>query len=365
MQTIELQDFESLFDALHKGGYTVIGPTVRDGAIVFDVITGIADLPRGWTDRQSPGSYALERLESPAFFHYNIGPVSWKKFLFPPRVKLFTAVRTGKGFEVENGGGEEGPMLAFVGIRPCELSAIRIQDSIFLEGPYADPTYRAMRERTLIVAVNCVHAGGNCFCASMGTGPRALNTFDLAITESVDDGTQRFFVESGSRRGDDLLDAVPHREATGAESDRVEALIAEAASSMGKTMNVLNLKNILAEHLEDPEWDDVARRCMACANCTMVCPTCFCSTVEDVTDLKGEKAERWRRWDSCFTMDFTRVAGGIVRPSTRSRYRQWLTHKLAYWVDQFGVRGCVGCGRCITWCPVGIDITAEVRALRG
>ncbi len=95
----------------------------------------------------------------------------------------------------------------------------------------------------------------------------------------------------------------------------------------------------------------------------MACPTCFCTTVEDATDLDGATAERRERWDSCFTSDFSYIHGGAVRPSTGARYRHWITHKLAGWVDQFGSMGCVGCGRCITWCPVGIDITAEVRAL--
>lgn len=95
----------------------------------------------------------------------------------------------------------------------------------------------------------------------------------------------------------------------------------------------------------------------------MVCPTCFCTGVEDVTALAGDVTERVRKWDSCFTADFSYQHGGVVRESTKSRYRQWLTHKLSSWVDQFGSSGCVGCGRCITWCPTGIDLTAEVAAI--
>ncbi len=368
MHIIETADFEKLFDGLRESGYTIIGPTLRDGAIVFDRISRSADLPRGWTDTHRPSSYALEQTGGKAFFANNIGPVSWKKYLFPPRVKLFAARRTGKTFEITSDGEAEAaaqPRLAFLGIRACELNAIRIQDMIFMEGPYADPTYRAIREQAMVIAVNCTQAGGNCFCASMGTGPRARGRFDLALTEVPEEGRHRFLVEVGSEKGKALLERVPHHEAGKADEELAAAASEAVASSMPKSMNVLNLKEILYENFEHAEWEDVAKRCLACANCTMVCPTCFCSTVEDVTDLAGEHAERWRRWDSCFTMDFTRVAGGNIRPSTRSRYRQWMSHKLGYWVDQFGVLGCVGCGRCITWCPVGIDITAEVQAIRG
>jgi Fe-S oxidoreductase len=140
--------------------------------------------------------------------------------------------------------------------------------------------------------------------------------------------------------------------------------LAEAEKHMGRRLDTSDLPNLLYEHLEDSCWDKVAARCLSCANCTQVCPTCFCSDVVEVSDLLGQKSERIRRWDSCFNLDFSHVHGGNIRPGTRSRYRQWLTHKLASWIDQFGVSGCVGCGRCITWCPVGIDLTAEVEAIR-
>jgi formate hydrogenlyase subunit 6/NADH:ubiquinone oxidoreductase subunit I len=157
---------------------------------------------------------------------------------------------------------------------------------------------------------------------------------------------------------------VPHQTASEAEKAVVEKIVANTTAQMGRSLNTIGIKDLLYRNAEHPRWDEVATRCLSCANCTMVCPTCFCTTVEDVTDLTGEHAERWRKWDSCFTMDFSYIHGGSVRPSVKARYRQWLTHKLASWIDQFGVSGCVGCGRCITWCPAGIDITEEVRAIR-
>jgi ferredoxin len=132
---------------------------------------------------------------------------------------------------------------------------------------------------------------------------------------------------------------------------------------MGRQMPALDIRELLRESRESPHWADVAERCLTCGNCTMVCPTCFCTTTEDTTDLTGDHAERWQHWASCFELDFSYLHGGGVRLSGASRYRQWITHKLSTWHDQFGGSGCVGCGRCIAWCPVGIDITAEVARL--
>jgi formate hydrogenlyase subunit 6/NADH:ubiquinone oxidoreductase subunit I len=325
----------------------------------------VEDLPRGWTDRQAPAHYSLEQRNDEALFGFVIGPVSWKKFLFPPHVRLFSAQKTAKGFEIVDGGQESpAPRLAFLGIRSCELHALAIHDKIFARGRFADPTYTSIRSQLFIVAVQCTEPGGNCFCVSQNTGPRAESGFDLALTEVLDAGSHYFAIEAGTAAGEEVLGALPHHPASDGEEHAARAASARAVDAVTKSLQSDNLRQIFAATFDHPAWDDVAKRCLACANCTMVCPTCFCSTVEDSTDLAGTRAERVRRWDSCYTMDFARVAGGNNRPSTRARYRQWITHKFSYWNDQFGVSGCVGCGRCITWCPVGIDITAEVERIR-
>ncbi len=244
------------------------------------------------------------------------------------------------------------------------MHAIAIQDRVFLGGAHVDPHYRARREGAFIVAVNCGQAGGTCFCASMNTGPKAEAGFDLALTELAVEGGHLYLVEAGTDAGHALLAELPHRAATQDEIGAAEAVVARTAASMGRAMPADDLHALLMRNLEHPRWDDVAERCLTCGNCTMVCPTCFCTSVEDSSDLAGDKTSRSRRWDSCFTMDFSYIHGGSVRHTARSRYRQWMTHKLATWFDQFGTSGCVGCGRCITWCPVGIDITEEVRAIR-
>jgi formate hydrogenlyase subunit 6/NADH:ubiquinone oxidoreductase subunit I len=360
-RVLRRDNFDHLFDALAAQGYRIVGPTVRDGAMVYDEIHAASDLPEGWTDKQDGGTYRLERRNDAALFGYNVGPHSWKKYLFPPRVRLWQADRQPLGFVLKPEPLND-PPYAFLGVRSCELHAIAIQDKVFMD---TDPVYRAHRERVFVIAVNCGQAGGTCFCVSMNTGPRAEAGFDLALTEILEDGRHAFTIEAGSARGRQVLDMLPSEEALAADLEASARCTERAVQQMGRSMDVRGVPELLARNLEHPRWDDVASRCLACANCTMTCPTCFCSTVEDTTDLTGDHAERWRSWDSCFTMEFSHVHGGSVRTSTKARYRQWLTHKLSTWVDQFGSSGCVGCGRCITWCPVAIDLTQEVAAIRG
>ncbi len=361
---LERGDFQHLFDTLAKGGYRIVGPTVRDGAIVYDTLSSTADLPAGWTDEQNGGTYRLRRRDDHALFGYAVGPHSWKKFLHPPVARLWQATREGNGLEIREEP-RESPKMAFIGVRSCELHAIAIQDRVFMHGQYVEAGYKSRREQVFIVAVNCGQAGGTCFCASMNTGPKATSGFDVALTEVLEDGHHYFLVEAGTECGAKVLQELPHRPAAKAEEEAAERICARTAQQMGRKMDTVDIKELLYRNYEHPRWDNVAARCLTCGNCTMACPTCFCTTVEDVTDLTGEHAERWQKWDSCFTMDFSYIHGGSIRSTPKSRYRQWMTHKLATWIDQFGSSGCVGCGRCITWCPVGIDITEEVAAIRG
>jgi sulfhydrogenase subunit beta (sulfur reductase) len=352
-----------LLDSLRARGFRVLGPTVREGAIVYDDLSSAAELPIGWTDSQDGGRYRLERRGDEARFGYAVGPHSWKQFLLPARLRLWRAHRNGDGgFEVEEEPTDDTP-LAFVGVRACELHAIDIQDRVFLGGSFADRDYAARRHGTFLVAVNCFEPGGTCFCVSMGTGPRAESGYDLALTEILD-GEHRFLVEPGSERGAEVLAELPRRPAAEGDVRAASAAVDGAAQRMGRQLDATDLHRLLERNLEHPRWDDVAERCLTCGNCTMVCPTCFCTSVSDTTELTGETAERVRTWETCFSVDYSYIHGGSIRPSGRSRYRQWLTHKFGTWHDQFGTSGCVGCGRCITWCPVAIDVTEELGAIR-
>jgi ferredoxin len=355
------EGLNGLIGSLRDQGFQVIGPTRRDGAIIYDELAGIEDLPAGWTDEQEGGHYRLKRRDDGALFGYAVGPHSWKRYLHPPLLRLMRAERTPDGLTITSAS-ETIPRYAFIAVRSCELHAIAVQDRVFLDGPYIDPHYQARRQGAFIVAVNCGQAGATCFCTSMDTGPKADSGYDIALTELLD-GEHRFLAEAGSDRGAELLAGLQPSPAGGQDRAEADAVVARTAGNMGRQMETAGLRDLLMSNLEHPRWDEVAQRCLTCGNCTMVCPTCFCTTVTDATDLNGG-AERNRRWDSCFTMDFSYIHGGSIRSSGRSRFRQWMTHKLATWVDQFGTSGCVGCGRCITWCPVGIDITEEARAIR-
>jgi hypothetical protein len=358
---------QQIFDNLSGAGFTLVGPRVTDGAIVIDEIERLDELPIGWTDEQAPGSYRLHQSHEPAYFSFNAGAHSWKPYLNPPRTRLFGFQRTrsnpnGSGhheFSVESADGET-PRYAMIGVRACDLSAIGIQDRVFMAPEVNDPVYGKRRRELFVLAVNCTKAGSNCFCTSMKCGPKATTGFDLAFTELPD----IFVVEIGSEAGSEALRDTFWDSATAYDQGRATQALQMTERNITKHLQIEGLPELMFSNLDHQQWKDVATRCLACGNCTMVCPTCFCSTVEDKCDLSGVKGERERVWDSCFAASFSHVHGGNLRPTLRSRYRQWLTHKFASWQGQFGTLGCVGCGRCITWCPVGIDVTEELKAIQ-
>ena len=384
-RVLPVEALDVLIGALSQRGYTVLGPTVRNGAIVYDELEAAAELPAGWTEVQEGGTYTLERRDDDARFGFASGPTSWKGQLFPSKIRLWRATQRGDGLDVQEEPLDE-RKLAFLGVRACDLAAIAIQDRVLLGGRYADRDYAARREGAFVVAVNCHEPGGTCFCASMDTGPVARNGYDLVLTELLDAGSiagkasdarpetperlrrpgggaHRFLADAGTEKGEEILAELGGEEATEADLQAAAAQGQQAAARMGRTLDTDGIRDLLRYNLEHPRWDEVAERCLTCGNCTLVCPTCFCTAVEDANELSGG-AERSRVWDSCYSVDYSYIHGGAIRQSPRARYRQWLTHKLGTWHDQFGSSGCVGCGRCITWCPVGIDITEEVAAIR-
>ena len=382
---------QRLFDCLQSAGFRTVGPQVRDGAVIYDRLTEAADLPHGLVDEQDGGYYRLTQYPDASPFDHVAGPHSLKNFLFPPR-ETIQQWRREEGSWQEVNSRTEPESLAVIGPRACDLAALAIQDRVFLEGEFVDPFYKARRDRLFIVAVNCRRAAATCFCHSMKCGPEVTAGHDLLLTP-VDD---RYVMEIGSPAGEKIAqqlmaetaictstDLACAREVSQTLADQmaarphtpvrhVAAAISEApqkappprSAPVPRSLDTENIRDLLFDNLGSNRWEEVASRCLSCGNCTMVCPTCFCSSVEEVADLAGDDVTRERQWASCFTLEHSQIHGENPRPTTAAQYRQWLTHKLAGWIDQFGSSGCTGCGRCITWCPVGIDLTEEVAAIR-
>jgi sulfhydrogenase subunit beta (sulfur reductase) len=351
---------QGLINRLCEMSYEVTGPRIADGAVTLGEIKTLADLPLGARDEQEPGKYRLKMLDESGYFDHVVGPHSLKPFLFPPRTTVLEVLRVRGSWEATV---PDPPRhkRAIIGVRSCDLHALAIQDRVFLGGQFKDPEYAARREGLFLVAVNCGRSASTCFCVSMDTGPAVTSGADLILTELADG----FVVRIGSEQGGKAMAGLGWCECEPDKLVEADAVPKRAASQQTRRINSATVHDTLLNNLEHARWDEVATRCLACANCTMVCPTCFCSTVNEVSDLAGTHTTRERVWESCFNEEHSWTGSGAVHPSTKTRYRQWLTHKLATWIDQFGSSGCVGCGRCITWCPVGIDLTEEVAAMEG
>ena len=353
---------QGLIDILKAEGYTILGPRVAEGAIVVDEIQQLSDLPAGWSDEQDGGYYRLRRSGNGALFGFAATAQGWKRHLYPPGERVWAVRRRGESFVPEDREPISGQYALF-GVRACDLAGVAVLDRVLGSAGANDANFQERRRAAFVVAVDCARPAGTCFCTSMATGPAAKEGFDLALTELIDDNDHEFLVRAGSERGEAVL-AHLHGRGSG-QHDRAAARRqgADAARRIGREMPP-DAAGLLRRNLKHGRWEETAGRCLTCGNCTSVCPTCFCTDVGESTALDGTFAERTRVSDSCFTIAFSFLHGGSIRQSAAARYRQWITHKLSFWHEQFGMSGCVGCGRCITWCPVGIDITEEVRAVR-
>ena len=356
---IEKEAFNAILARLKENGYETIGPRVKNETLIYSSIDQLNDLPRGYVTEQDAGHFRLTHTGHSRYFDAIPGAQSWKQFLFPPKTELFTLRKANNHWETITPETKT-PTYAFIGVRACELAAIQIQDNIFMRPDFNDPTYRARRERVFILTVNCMYPAGTCFCVSMGTGPRAKGGFDLSLTELED----VFLLTIGSEVARNLFDEIPFEPASAFLLRNADQGLERAASQMGRKLDISNLPDLILNNLDHPHWQEVGSRCLSCTNCTQVCPTCFCWDAVDQMSLDGKKTHRERVWDSCFNPGYSYQAGGNTRPTIRSRYRQWLSHKLGTWKQQYGTLGCVGCGRCITWCPAEIDLTKEIPMLQ-
>lgn len=352
--------FQSLLDELTHAGFGIIGPQVRDHAIVYAPLTHTEQLPVGITDVQAPGHYRLKDKQTDYFFSWANGPQALKTITFPGREPLWHSQCDENGhLQFEEQAVESTP-IAVLGVRACDLAALLIHDQHFIHGDFRDPYYLARRKELFLIAVHCHQAADTCFCASTGDGPRASYGFDIGLSE-LDAG---FILEAHTEQGQAIIDGLNTTEASKAQIRKADAAIDKAAQQQ-RVIPKQSLPEKLLQNLDHPHWETIAERCLACGNCTAVCPTCFCqNTVEEVS-VSGNRTTHYREWETCFSQQHSYIHGITIRTERRDLYRQWLTHKFGTWVEQYGRSGCVGCGRCITWCPVGIDVTEELHTLCG
>ena len=347
-----------LLNRIQDNGYRCIGPQVRDGAIIYDTITDVTQLPHGISDVQSPGSYTLKKTTSGKYFAWANGPQAIKPLLFSSREKLWQSNRSEDGQISFKTLEPEARPVAVFGARACDIAAMKIQDQHFLHQQIVDPYYKIRRDNLLIIAVNCSHPAETCFCHSTGDGPFVEEGSDIVLTE-LESG---FLIQAQTINGENIIDGLSlnyRTEAQMKESDDIEI----KASKQHRQLPSLDIKSRLINELDSDEWHKIAAQCLSCGNCTAVCPTCFCHSENEAPELSGQSSTHTREWDSCFSQGHSYIHGITIRSETSQRYRQWLTHKFSTWHDQYGRSGCVGCGRCIAWCPVGIDVTKSVTQL--
>ena len=338
--------------------YRCIGPQINEGTISYREVQGL-DTLRGYHDQQSPGRYRLETSSSPRLFAWANGAQAIKPWLFPPREVLWQSQQDEQGRLKFHEPQAQAEALAIIGVRACDLAALQIHDQHFLDNGKRDEAYQRRREKLFLVAVNCSHPAATCFCASTGDGPSAEQGFDLVLDE-LDEG---YVIRSGTESGAAYLRRLALQPITDEQRKTVMVQQQAAIARQERSLPGRDLQAALFARLDQPDWQQVGEQCLACGNCTSVCPTCFCYSELDAPQLDGRSADHLRQWDSCFAEGHSYIHGWTIRAQTAQRYRQWMTHKLGSWHEQYGRSGCVGCGRCITWCPVGIDFTRVATQL--
>ncbi len=355
MEFMPRHKFQELISVLEQQGYTCIGPQVREQTIHYDTLHHVNSLPQGMSDVQAPGHYRLKNSGHERYFAWANGPQALKPLMFPPSEPLWKSVGETKGEMKFHEILPDKKPLAVIGVRSCDIAALYIHDRHFLQHGYRDPYYLVRRDGLLLIAVNCTHPAETCFCVSTGDGPSASYGYDLLLTE-LDDG---FVIQAHTEKGVSIRQQLELTRATAAQLETANKAMAQSKQQQKRHLPSQNLSSRFMQNLTHPRWQEIAGRCLSCGNCTSVCPTCFCHSEAEDPALDGTHSVHFRQWDSCFGQKHSYIHGFTIRSDTGLRYRQWMTHKLGTWHQQFGRSGCVGCGRCIAWCPAGIDFTEE------
>ncbi len=309
-------DLAKFFDDLKKE-YELIGPTRKNGVLTFDRINVPEDLVLDKQTDYSP-----------------------KKFFLPPKEAIMGYDKKGI---ISNISKEKRAII----MHPCDANSLLITDRLFLD-EMPDPYYEARRKNTLLVVFKCLKPDKNCFCTSMNTSE--TTNYDLYFIDVGD----KYIVSVNSDKG----------RAITSKSKLFSPVLREGFIKVNCEKKLFEPTK-LDSKFPDSVWKEGSDKCLYCNACTIACPNCMCFDIKDVPDLSGESGSRIREWDSCKRPDFTEVAGGFVfRDEKLHRFKHRIYHKLKYYRDRHGRNMCVGCGRCITVCPAGIDFVDIVNKIR-
>lgn len=306
------------------------------------------------------GKYRFQRLTrwSEARLDYDRTILPPKKYFLPPRETLFS-YRDGKGY-IPCVDGLEQPIVLF-GVHACDVYALNILDQVF-SGRFADPYYQTRRKNIAVIGIDCV-PDEHCFCRSM-RADFVDRGFDLFFYDIGD----YYLTLVGSARGDDMVLATGplFQPVTRADVEEYKHRSSNKRQSFRLDVEIRDLPEIFEMEYQSGIWDELGEKCLSCGSCSMVCPTCYCFDVADDVELGSPAGRRTRSWDSCLFATHALVAGGENFRKTRaSRIKFRFYHKQRGFVAEYGRPSCVGCGRCITACPVKIDIIEVINRLRG
>ena len=243
-----------------------------------------------------------------------------------------------------------------LGARPCDIQAVSLMDEVFSGKEYTDVYYINKRNITTIIGMACGHPFSTCFCSSTGGGPFLRNGSDLFF---IDLG-ESFLVEFLTGKGMTFQKNKFFGEASTEEINLAKALEEKALHKTDASVPVKGIEKRLDLMAESPFWDRVHEKCIGCRVCTYLCPTCHCFDIVD--EALTNKGQRVRNWDSCLSSLYSlETSGHNPRPTNRERTRQRIMHKFNYFPKNFGRIACVGCGRCILYCPVHFDIRQAIN----
>ena len=278
---------------------------------------------------------------------------SAKEIFFPQNETLFFFNK--KTQKIAEPAYDKKPTILF-GAVACDLAGIAAQDRLFSAGAYLDSYYLKRRRNSILIGMACPEPGEMCFCGFFGIDRFASDIADLFFTPFSD----KYYIKVNTEAGARLVESLP--DAAAADAKTVERLRCENAEPKWDIPPLDELARMLAEGFEADVWDEIAQKCIGCAACTFVCPTCHCFDITD--EAKGEIGRRVRTWDGCMFPKFTLHASGH-NPRTKGgqRMRQRILHKFSYFKDNQGVVSCTGCGRCAEICPVNVDIREVLKQL--